>query len=93
MGIICQIYKQKGSEQDPGNYFDITLLSSLGKLFTSCINTRLAYDVEYNNLMIETQAGFRSTYSNTYHIFLFFLKEDFIDKKSDKKIQFLTTKT
>ena len=70
MGIICPIYKQKGSEQDPGNYRGITLLSSLGKLFTSCINTILTYYVEYNNLMTETQTGFRSTYCTTDHIFI-----------------------
>ena len=40
-GMIMPIYKSKGSCEDPDNYRGITLLSCLGKLFTSVVNERL----------------------------------------------------
>ena len=41
IGLIVPIFKKKGSPDDPNNYRGITLLSVLGKLFTSCINVHL----------------------------------------------------
>ena len=40
-GIILPIFKNKGSSLSPSNYRPITILSCLGKLFTSVLNTRL----------------------------------------------------
>jgi hypothetical protein len=41
IGIIKPIYKNKGSPDDPNNYRGITILSCLGKLFTSVLGDRL----------------------------------------------------
>ena len=67
-GIIHPLYK-KGPANDPNNFRGITLLSVIGKLFTSCLNHRLSYYVESVGLLGEDQAGFRKGYSTTDHIF------------------------
>ena len=46
VGNIIPIYKQKGDPSDPANYRPITLLSCLGKLFTSVLNNRLQHFIE-----------------------------------------------
>ncbi len=66
MGKIIPIFKNNGSETDPSNYRGITLLSCLGKVFTSIINDRLAEVVQLN----ENQAGFRHNYSTSDHVFV-----------------------
>ena len=70
-GMILPIYKSKGDRNDPDNYRGITLLSCLGKLFTSVINERLNKYADKISLINENQAGFRNKYSTTDHIFLF----------------------
>ena len=39
-GIIRSVYKNKGKVDDPDNYRAIALISCLGKLFASIINTK-----------------------------------------------------
>ena len=74
LGIIKPIFKNKGDPRDPSNYRGITILSCLGKLFTSCINTRLtSYSKSCDIRPIgNEQAGFRQGFSTADHIF--FLK-------------------
>ena len=69
IGIIRPIYKKKGSINDPDNYRGITLLSCIGKLFTSIINERLSKFLNNNKLLGEEQAGFREKYSTIDHFF------------------------
>ena len=63
---IVHIFKNKGNNTDPSNYRGITLLSCLGKAFTTIVNKRLTsvVDIHYN------QAGFRKDHSVIDHIFL-----------------------
>ena len=68
-GKIIPIYKQKGDKSDPANYRPITLLSCMGKLFTSVINNRLQSFAEKYEKISECQAGFRKSFSTTDHIF------------------------
>ena len=60
------IFKNKGNNTDPSTYRGITLLSCLGKAFTTIVNNRLisVVDIHYN------QAGFRKDHSVIDHIFL-----------------------
>jgi len=70
VGIIKPQYKKKGSIDDPDNYRGITLLSCLGKLFTSCINHRLTVFIESQGILGEEQSGFRDGYSTLDHMFV-----------------------
>ena len=69
IGTIIPIYKKKGSPKSPDNYRGITLLSCVGKLFTSVINNRLTEFINASGSMGDEQAGFRYGYSTTDHIF------------------------
>ena len=48
----------------------ITLLSCIGKLFTSLLNHRLCLFLEDYGVMGEEQAGFCSGYSTVDHVFV-----------------------
>ena len=65
--MISPIYKSKGDRSNPQNYRPITILSCLGKLFTSILNGRLNDYLE--DSILENQAGFRKNYSTLDHIF------------------------
>ena len=70
IGVIKPIFKNKGDVNNPDNYRGISLVSCLGKLFTSILNTRLTEFLDSGNGISEIQAGFRKNYSTTDHIFL-----------------------
>ena len=69
VGIIKPVYKNKGNSNDVNNFRPITILSCLGKLFTSILNNRLSNYLEESMLLLENQAGFRKDYSTLDHIF------------------------
>ena len=54
---------------NPDNYRGITILSCLGKVFTSLLNARLNAYVENNAILGEDQTGFRQGYSILDNIF------------------------
>ena len=66
-GLIVPIYKKKGSKDDPNNYRGVTLLSCLGKYFTSILNAR--FKKVSDNLISNIQAGFREGFSTMDHVF------------------------
>ena len=70
IGIIKPLYKGKGSKDNPDSYRGITLLSCLGKLFTSILNNRILNYVSYIGLIWDEQAGFRRNHSTLDHIFV-----------------------
>ena len=69
VGIIKVLYKNKGDINDVNNYRGITLLSCIGKLFTSVINARLYDYLTTANLLGSEQVGFRPKHSTLDHIF------------------------
>ena len=68
-GCIVPIYK-KGDCNDPTNYRGITIISCLGKLFTSVLcNRLLEWDKTYN-LITDAQFGFKPGYGTVDAIFV-----------------------
>ncbi len=70
-GVILPLYKKKGSKANVDNYRGITIMSCLGKLFTSIVNVRLTKFTESIELIGAQQAGFRKGYSTMDHVFTF----------------------
>ena len=68
-GHVIPLHK-KGSKSDVQNYRGITLLSTLGKLFTRILNNRLTEWAEDNHVYIEAQAGFRKGFSTVDNLFV-----------------------
>ena len=66
--IICPLYKS-GTSTNPENYRGISLINSIGKIFTGILTTRLQKWSEENGVIDESQAGFRKGYSTTDNIF------------------------
>ena len=57
VGLIVPIHK-KGPRLETSNYRGITLMSCLGKLFLSILNTRLLQFTNNNNILADNQLGF-----------------------------------
>ncbi|XP_060600600.1 uncharacterized protein LOC132754030 [Ruditapes philippinarum] len=68
--IICPILKDKSSDKRlPLNYRGVSLLSCVGKLYSSLINKRITFYLENENLLADEQNGFRRGRSCEDHIF------------------------
>ena len=57
IGSIKPIFKNKGNKYDPNNFRPITILSCLGKLFTSILNDRLNTFSEEFKVLNESQCN------------------------------------
>ena len=83
-GTICPIYKNKGDPKNVSNYRLITILSCLGKLFTSVLNLRLTIFLDNNEILLENQAGFRFGYETTDHIFVLNSLSEILKQRKQK---------
>ena len=68
-GFIVLIHK-KGDKNEPSNYRGITLLSTLGKLFTRVLNNRLNGWAETYRIYCEAQAGCRKNMGTVDNLFV-----------------------
>ena len=59
-----------GNINDVDNYRGITLLSTLGKLFTRIINNRLTFWSDTFHIIGDTQSGFRKSCSTVDNVFM-----------------------
>ena len=69
VGLIIPVFK-KGDPNMPENYRGITLLSCMGKLFTSIVNQRLNHWAELNHKYDNNQYGFRDSKSTIDAMFI-----------------------
>ena len=71
-GLIFPLFKGGPDEfkLDPNKYRGITLLSIIGKTYTSILNKRIYDYVEANHVLCDEQAGFRQKRSTTDQIFI-----------------------
>lgn len=67
-GLIFPLFKD-GDVRVPDNYRGITLLSVVGKIYTSVLNSRVTKWCEKFGILSEEQAGFRPGRSTVDHIF------------------------
>ena len=82
--IIVPIHK-KGNLDTTDNYRGVSLLSLIGKCYTSILNRRLYDWLEDNQKISESQAGFRQGYTTTDHIFtLYAVTQKYLSKKGSK---------
>ena len=92
IGLIIPIFK-KGNPDLPENYRGITLLSCVGKLFTSLINTRLNVWAEANNKFDKNQYGFRDKKSTTDAMFILQnIVDIYLEKNSSLFVSFIDLK-
>ena len=84
-GVIRPIYKNKGDSNSPENYRPITILSCIGKLFTSIVNPRSNDFIDAHNVLEENQAGFRAGYSTMDHIFVLYALTEIAKTQKKKK--------
>jgi hypothetical protein len=74
--LVKPIYKGRGDSSNPETYRPITLLSCLGKFFTSILYNRVNAFADETKLINETQTGFRKGYCTIDNIFVL----DFLSK-------------
>ena len=68
-GLLVPLHK-KGSKSIPDNFRGVTLLSTLGKLFTRILNTRFVKWAESYSIYVEAQYGFRAGRGTTDCMFI-----------------------
>jgi len=66
-GLIFPLFKD-GDNRIPDNYRGITLLSVVGKIYSSVLNNRVTSWCEKNGVLSEEQAAFRAGRSTVDHI-------------------------
>ena len=66
--VIVPVYK-KGDVDEPSNYRGISLVSHVGKFFTSLLNTRLLEWSEKNSILTDAQYGFRPGFGTVDAVF------------------------
>ena len=82
--IIIPIFK-KGDPENTDNYRGVSLLSIVSKCYTTILNTRLYSWLEDNDMISDSQAGFRKKYSTVDQIFnLYSIVQKCLNKKGRK---------
>ncbi len=90
-GLIVPIFKKEDPSK-PENYRGITLLSALGKVFTSIMNNRLYNHLVKKGILKPEQGGFRKNHGTADSIFILkCLIDKYVKAKPKKTHNFLFT--
>ena len=86
---VAAIFK-KGKKNDPANYRPVSLTSNIGKIFEKVIKEEITSFLEKNNLIRESQHGFRSGKSCLTNLLEFMEKvAEYIDRGDPVDVIFL----
>ena len=87
--ILCPLHKN-GSKTSPTNYRGVSLIDSICKIFNGVLTKRLQKWSEENEVLDESQAGFRKNYSTMDNIFpLYAIAQKYLNKERGRFIVFL----
>ena len=88
--ILCPIYKS-GSNNEPGNYRGISLISIMYKIFSHIATSRIYKWAEHEGQIDEAQTGFRKGYSAVDNIFsLQSMVQKYLSKKGGRFTVYLS---
>jgi len=68
--VVLPIFKNKGSKHDCSNYRGISLLPCVGKVLTKVLDARFMEWSKENELLPNSQAGFRKNFSTIDQVFI-----------------------
>ena len=78
---LIAIFKKKGLRCEPGNYRPVSLTSQIGRLFERIIRDHLVKFLEDNDLLKDSQHGFRSKRSCLTNLLEFWdLVSNYVDQ-------------
>ena len=84
VALITPIYKKR-EKMNPGNYRGISVLSCLGKIFTSILNQKLLIYVFERNILSKEQLGFiAGNRTSDVHLILHNLSQQYCHKRGQK---------
>ena len=82
--MISPLHK-KGSINKASNYRGISLLCTLGKIFTKILNNRLTLWADANDIIDESQAAYRKGRSTVDHMFILFgITQKYLSKQGGR---------
>jgi hypothetical protein len=93
LGLIKQIYENKGDLMNPDNYRPITLIRCLGKIFTGILRNCLEIYTQDVSQLKENQTGFRKGFSTPDNILVLqFLSQKLISSRKRLVCSFIDFK-
>ena len=81
--LITSVFK-KGDRSDPKNYHPVSLTSIVCKTMEHVLTSQIMHHLETNNILVDTQFGFRANHSCESQLFL---TVDDLARTIDKRLQ------